>query len=415
MSRRNFVADDPHRLLLALAGDQDVSDACGTALDLLEINTGNCWVEKTICYGQNDPPGKIAFVFPGQGSQYTGMGKQLAQMFPEIREALITGDRLFERFPRLSDYIYPDYSDTDNQPPGEKHSSDFTESSENPEERLRSTDVAQPAIGALSLGMMHILENLNVRPDACCGHSFGELTALCGAKRLDAETFMTLAVVRGKCMAAVGDDRDRGAMLAVGAPIVAIESLIASSGIDVILANRNGPDQGVISGPTAAVHQMKALCKKQKIRATLLPVAAAFHSRLVRDAAEPFQQILQSAAFNAGTVPVYANTTALPYPADPHQTRQLLGEHLLYPVNFLDEIQNMYADGIRIFLEIGPKNVLTGLINAILKHQSDVFAFAVDASAGRRCGIMDLAMALCRLASLGVPTNLIRWRPPAQT
>jgi acyl transferase domain-containing protein len=413
-SRRHFAADDTHRLLMALPVDQNVTEICGIALNLLETRPDNFWVEQTICYGRNEKPGKTAFVFPGQGSQYTGMGRQLAQMFPEIREALVAGDRLFDRLPRLSDYIYPEYSNAGHPPPGEKNSSDVSKSAESPEECLRSTDVAQPAIGALSLGMMRIFENFNVRPEACCGHSFGELTALFAAGRLETETFMTLAVARGDCMAAAGDGRDRGAMLAVGAPIGEIETLIASSDLDVVLANRNGPDQGVISGPTSAVHQMKVLCKERKIRATLLPVAAAFHSRLVENAAKPFQEILQITRFDPGTVPVYANTTALPYPADPDRARQLLGEHLLHPVNFLEEIQNMYGDGIRVFLEIGPKNVLTGLINAILKHQPDTFAFAVDASAGRRCGIMDLAMTLCRLASLGVFADLTRWRLPNQ-
>lgn len=400
-SRQKFSITDVHRLLFVLPFDQDPAEACDTAMDKLAQHSENRWVDKNIWYGQNTAPGKIAFVFPGQGSQYTGMGRDLARAFPEAREALAMSDRLFDRLPRLSEYIYPDPGDLETE---EK------ESSETPEDRLRSTDVAQPAIGAVSLGVLRILETFNIRPDACCGHSFGELTALLAAGRLHTETFMNLAVARGKFMARAGDGKDRGAMMAVGAPIGDIEALLVSLDIDVILANRNSPDQGILSGPTEAVKQMKTICKERKIRATLLPVAAAFHSHLVKDAAEPFQKILETVDFYEGIVPVYANTTALPYPVIPDAARRLLGAQLLNPVNFLDEIQNMYADGIRVFIEVGPRNVLTGLVSAILKQRQDAFAVAADASAGKRSGLMDLAAVLCRLASLGCPVNLLQWR-----
>jgi malonyl CoA-acyl carrier protein transacylase len=400
-SRQNFSITDPYRLLFALPFDQDPAEAFDAVIDKLTQQTESRWVDKNICYGQNTSPGKTAFVFPGQGSQYTGMGRDLARAFPEAREALIMSDRLFDRFPRLSEYIHPGSHESE---------SDTIGAAANPEERLRSTDVAQPAIGALSLGILRILEKFNIHPDASCGHSFGELTALFAAGRLDAEKFMALAVARGKYMARAGEGRDRGAMLAVGAPIGDIEALLASVDIDVILANRNSPDQGILSGPTDAVMQMKTICKERKIRATLLPVAAAFHSHLVRDAAEPFQKITENMVFHEGSIPVYANTTALPYPVDSGEAKRLLGAQLLNPVNFLDEIQNMYADGIRVFIEVGPRNVLTGLVSAILKHQQDAVAVAVDASAGKRSGLTDLAVALCRLAAMGCPVDLLQWR-----
>ncbi len=405
-SRRNFSITDLYRLLIVLPSDQNPIEACDAAIDNLARQTENRWVEKNICYGQDALPGNIAFVFPGQGSQYTGMGRDLARAFPEAREALILSDHLFDRFPRLSEYIHPGSYQSEFEKNG---------STASPEERLRSTDIAQPAIGAVSLGMLRILEKFNIRPDACCGHSFGELTALLSSERLDTDEFMSLAVARGKYMARAGDGKDRGAMLAVGAPMQDIEALLEPPDIDVILANRNSPDQGVLSGPTEAVNRIRTLCKERKIRATLLPVAAAFHSHLVKDAAEPFQKILESIEFRQGTIPIYSNTTALPYPVDPGEARRLLSAQLLNPVNFLDEIQNMYTNGIRVFIEVGPRNVLTRLVAAILKQRHDFYAIATDASSGRRSGLMDFAVAVCRLASLGFHVDLHQWRSFAPT
>ena len=147
----------------------------------------------------------------------------------------------------------------------------------------------------------------------------------------------------------------------------------------------------------------------QKIRATLLPVAAAFHSRLVQDAAEPFAQKIASVPFLGPGLPVYSNTTGAPYPASPDAVKKLLSSHLMNPVRFIEEIESMYADGVRIFVEIGPRAVLTGLINAILKDRP-AHAMAMDGSSGRHSGVADLGRTLCLLSALGYPVTLTEWK-----
>ncbi|MEK7743777.1 MAG: beta-ketoacyl synthase, partial [Elusimicrobiota bacterium] len=137
-------------------------------------------------------------------------------------------------------------------------------------------------------------------------------------------------------------------------------------------------------------------------------VAAAFHSRLVSDAAEPLRRSLEGAAFPAGTIPVYSNTTAEPYPADGGKAKDLLAGQLACPVEFLSQIENMYRDGARVFLEIGPGARLTGLVRAILGDREHL-ALALDSSSGKRSGTVDLARALAQLAAAGLAVDLAPW------
>ncbi len=402
ISRAAFSPRHNCRMLTIVEDLKNPGDIIQSAAEALDVHPQSCWNLKQTAYGEGDCPGAIAFAFPGQGSQYLFMGRDLARCFPEMGQSLAAADRHFNGPQKLADYVYPVLSGAENEKPVL-------------EEKLRSTDVAQPAIGAVSAGMVSILKKFSIVPDAACGHSYGELSALYAGGRFDESTFFSLSAARGKYMAAAGGDGDKGGMLAVKAPLEAIHALIKKSGLDLILANQNSPDQGVLSGPTDAIEKMAALCRETKIRAIILPVAAAFHSRLVAAAAVPFEKKIHQAAFSSGTVPcavpVYSNTTALPYPDTSEDAKKVLATHLTHPVNFVSEIQNMYENGIRTFVETGPRTVLTGLIKTILKNQP-AHILAVDAASGRHSGILDLAKTLCALAALGYPVALEKWKPP---
>jgi malonyl CoA-acyl carrier protein transacylase len=394
--RNSFQSKEPCRLLIVIESNEISVDLIDAAINGIESHMEANWSEKSFFYGENRDCGKLAFVFPGQGSQYVGMGKDLIKCFPEAKTTLATAEAFFEGTESLSKFIYPEALDREE------------EGSSN-DNRLRATDVAQPAIGAVCLAMIRILERFGIKPDSACGHSYGELSALFSSGRISETTFLKLSVARGKFMAQAGKGKDTGTMLAVKAPLDQINALLKTSQTEVILANKNSPDQGVLSGPTEEIHKIKDLFKNHKIRTTLLPVAAAFHSSLVSDAAEPFRQTLAQFDFHPPSIPVYSNTTGAPYPDSSQAAKEILGRHLLNPVNFADEIELMHKGGCRIFLEVGPKSVLTGLVKSILEGKN-FFAIAVDGSSGKKSGMADLAKVLCHLSSIGYPVDLARWR-----
>ena len=164
----------------------------------------------------------------------------------------------------------------------------------------------------------------------------------------------------------------------------------------------------MLSGRTAEIERAAATLKERRVRHVRLPVAAAFHSPLVAAASGPFRAAIEPITFHTAQLPVFANSTAHEYPRDPQAARDLLAGQLARPVEFVDQVRNMAESGVRTFVEVGPGATLTKLVESILDgmpHQ----AIAIDASAGKRPGMLDLANALARLAALGHPVCLTAW------
>lgn len=409
-SRLNFSVQSSLRLLLLLEkslthGDPvtEMRALCEKAAKILEQNRDRSfWHQNNIFFGSIKAQEKPAFLFPGQGSQYVNMGRDVTCIFPEALNTIELANKRFDLSRRLSDYIYPRPCQTETE-------------KDRQTELLRHTDIAQPAIGAVSLAMLRVLEVFGVTPAAVCGHSFGELTALCAAGWISEKIFFDLAIDRGKFMAAAGrrNDRDKGAMLAVRAPLDEITAIIRRVGSDILLANLNSPNQGVLSGTTKAVLKAETICTQKGFTAIRLPVSAAFHSPLVKDAQVPFQNVLNNIQITPSNVPVLSNTTGDRYPQDSDQAKTLLGRHLLQPVNFLKEINNIYRSGTRTFIEIGPRAVLSGLVKSIIKDKH-VDVLPLDASSGKRFGLTDLAQVLCQLAASGHTVDLTKWETTPQ-
>ncbi|MCX7013377.1 MAG: beta-ketoacyl synthase N-terminal-like domain-containing protein, partial [Candidatus Sumerlaeota bacterium] len=330
--------------------------------------------------------GKIAFLLPGQGSQYVNMAAELAMDFPAVRECIErAGVALRDRLPRfLGQAIYPPSAFTDEEKRAQ-------------EAELTATQVAQPALGAVSLGMARLLESFGIQPDLLAGHSYGELAALCLAGAFDEDALYLASEARGRAMAEAAGSQP-GAMAAVDAPIDEVAP-VANSIESLHVANLNGPRQTIVAGPDAAVDEAVRAFAEKGLRARRISVACAFHTPIVAPARERFLEFLSGVEIASPRVPVFSNTTAEPYPSEPAAIAARLGDHLVNPVRFQEEIEALHAAGARLFVEVGPKAVLTGLVRQILEGKRFL---AVNTDQPGRPGFLQLAHALGQLAAHGV-------------
>ncbi|MEJ5360227.1 MAG: beta-ketoacyl synthase N-terminal-like domain-containing protein, partial [Desulfobacterales bacterium] len=395
LAARTRLRFDPRaacRLLFPASDAQEARERLAAARERLarEPAPGDP-ADRGVYYGEGAAAGALAVVFPGQGSQYPDMGRELVLRFPEAFETIETAQRVLGLEPPLGDLLYPPH------PPGRAD-----------EERLQANDLAQPAIGAASLALWKALRAFGLSPAAAAGHSFGELTALCAAGRLDEEVFFALARSRGRAMA----QAPPGSMAAVFAPLAAVDRAVSEAGLPVVVANRNAPRQAVVSGPPEAVAQLAETFGRLGVRVMPLPVGGAFHSPLMAEASRTFAAALERAAFAPAAIPVFSGQTRAPFPPEAEAVRRLLAEQMLSPIDFVGLIEAMYAGGVRTFVEIGPRAVLSRLVAEILAGRPHE-AIPLDSSSGRKPALLDLATALCRIGALGHPLNLALWDPEA--
>lgn len=340
----------------------------------------------------------LAILFPGQGTQYPGMLKDLALHFPTFLHAIQQADYCWQQAsdhgPKLSEYIF-------------SRSSFDAADTQAAKMRLQSTAIAQPALGAVSAAALAVLRSFGVQADAFAGHSYGEIPALFAAGTFDAKALHGISRSRGELMAKAGDS-NRGSMLAVFASLSELEELLDHSELGLVLANKNTPNQGVLSGSNDAIDAAEKLFQQQEINFKRLDVAAAFHSALVSDASLPFAECLQKHSFQKPTSVVYANSTGKVYPEDVDDVRQLLAGQLAQPVEFVAEIEQMYQSGIRTFVEVGPHSRLSSMVKSILGERPH-HTLAVDASQGQRSGVYDMACVLAQLAALGHRCSVQNW------
>lgn len=279
-----------------------------------------------------------AYVFPGQGSQFPGMGKELYESNSKAREL----------FSRASEILGFDIS-----------AIMFSGSADD----LRATAVTQPAVFLHSVITALCMDDF--KPEMTAGHSLGEFSALVAAGALEFEDALRLVAVRADAMQKACEAVP-GTMAAVlGMDFKTIEDICA--GIDgvVVPANYNSPGQLVISGENDAIDRACAALKEAGAkRALKLSVGGAFHSPLMAPAAERLAKAIEDTAFKAPLCPVYQNVDALPA-TDPEQIKGNLLKQLTSPVRWAQTVENMIADGATSFTEVGPGTVLAGLIKKI--------------------------------------------------
>jgi [acyl-carrier-protein] S-malonyltransferase len=287
-----------------------------------------------------------ALLFPGQGSQIVGMGRDVAEAYPEARDLFAQADDLLGF--SLSALCF-----------------------EGPESELNDTINTQPALYVCSLACLAALriEHPEIVPRAVAGHSFGEFTALTAVGALSFEDGLRLVRERGRLMRQAGVDKP-GAMAAIlGMEIDPLRELCAraaaETGTVLVVANDNCPGQIVISGDDAALDRALVLAKEAGARRALkLAVSIAAHSPLMESAGAAFAQAIAATPFTEARVPVYANVSAAPITRVADIQAELTAQ-LTQPVRWRESMNAMIADGIEAFIEVGPKDVLSGLMKRI--------------------------------------------------
>ncbi|MGG5252983.1 ACP S-malonyltransferase [Neobacillus sp. SM06] len=287
--------------------------------------------------------GKIAFVFPGQGSQTVGMGKSLAEHHSDVQAYFHKADETLKT--PLSKLIF-----------------------EGPQEELTLTENAQPALLTTSIAVLEFFRTTGIQPDYVAGHSLGEYTALVAAGALTFEEGVYLVRRRGEFMEKAVPNGE-GTMAAVlgleREPLTEVTSEVTQSGYPVQLANLNCPGQIVISGSAKGVELAGGKAKERGAKRVIpLVVSGPFHSSLMKPAAAQLQAELAQIEMKNAAIPVVANVSAEPM-SDASEIKEKLIEQLYSPVLWEDSVRKMLELGVDTFIEIGPGKVLSGLIKKI--------------------------------------------------
>ena len=377
------------RLVMAFDEPGDLVKKCEFAVEALDKNDARKWrvlQTKGIHFGRG-PAGKVAFLFPGQGSQYVNMLADVPD--PIVRETFAEADRTMGPIlgRPLTSYVYRNANDA--------------AAMEDAEEALKDTTICQPAMVATDIAIMRMLGKHGVFPDMVMGHSLGEWAAAVGARMLNFSEALVAVSARARAMASVSIG-DKGKMASVLGPTDEIVRRLPEIGGYLTPANMNSKKQTVIAGASDAVDRAVEFFNNLGMTAQIIPVSHAFHSKVVAPAADALYRTICEMQIAPPSIPLVGNIDGQLYPTDNIETiKRRLADQMASSVQFVKGIETCYREGARIFLEVGPKRALQALAESDLEDKSDVLCLSTNHP--KRGGVRSFHDAMCGLYAAGIP------------
>lgn len=392
----------PERIAIDYADAKELSEKAGNVLKAFSTNQPAVWkaLRAQGIFRGSGPAAKVAFLYPGQGSQYLNMLAALRKTEPIVAETFAEADRVMTPIlgKPLSEFIFVDSSDP--------------VAVAKAEEDLRQTAITQPAVLTVDLALTRMLAAYGIEPDFTMGHSLGEYGALVAAGALPFADALEAVSARGREMTRVSLN-DNGRMAAVFAPISEVERILKTIDGYAVIANINSEHQAVIGGASQTIEKAMEVFQKAGYEVAALPVSHAFHTSIVAPASEPLRRVLARLHLQSPRVPIVANTDGEFYPTGSNvvpQMLDILSQQVASPVQFIKGLQTLYDAGARVFVEVGPKKALQGFAEDVLGGRGDVVAmFTNHPKVG---DVASFNQALCSLYAAGLGRGRVEMSRP---